>query len=90
MLRELIESHQFTQNLAAIGDAERMDDVLTGVKWALASNPEAYDVVRGLVDIRLVKTRPFPGAPMLRIWFRIDEDGHHVHLEDVEAIESEA
>jgi len=88
--RTLIESPTFASQLAAIGDAERMDDVLRGVTTALSTKPDVYDIVSGMRDIRLLKTRRFPGAPALRIWFRIDEDGQHVHLEAVEAIEIEA
>lgn len=67
-----------------------MDEVLCSVTWALCTKPEVYDVIRGVRDMRLLKTRSFPGAPSLRIWFRIDEDGQHVHLEEVEAVEIEA
>ena len=89
MHRTLIESAEYTAQLTALGNPERLDDVLCGVSWALSTNPEIYDIVRGFQDIRLLKTDSFPGAPALRIWFRIDENGQHVHLEAIEAIEVE-
>jgi hypothetical protein len=84
--REIIESSEFTQQLLTIGDVERLDDALTGVYWALSTNPEVYDVVRGFRDIRLLKTDAIGDVPALRIWFRIDENGKHVHLEYIEVV----
>ncbi len=89
MQRTLIESDRYREQLAALGDARRMDDLLRGVTWALSVNPEVYAVVKGMKDIRLIKTDEFPGAPALRVWFRIDEDGQHVHLEEIEAVEQD-
>jgi hypothetical protein len=86
--RTLIESPTYSQQLASLGDPERMDEIVRGVTWALCRNPEIYDVVKGYRDIRLLKTDAYPGAPALRIWFRIDENGQHVHLEYIEAVEA--
>ena len=85
--RELIESAEYSAGLQALGDPGRLDDALRGVYWALATNPDVYEVVRGFKDIRIIKTDPLGGVPALRIWFRIDEGGHHVHLELIESIE---
>lgn len=90
MHRTLIESQRYRESLAALGDPERLDDVLRGVMWALSTNPDVYEVVNGMKDIRLLKTDIFPGAPSLRIWFRIDENGQHVHLEEIEALEMDS
>jgi hypothetical protein len=84
--RELIEGAHFAAALTEIGDIKRIDDVLAGVYWALSTNPEAYEVVKGFADIRLLKTDPLGGLPAFRIWFRIDENGQHVHLEYIEPI----
>lgn len=84
--RELVESEAYTNALAGLGPMERIDDALTGVYWALSTNPEVYDVVRGFRDMRLLKTDALGGLPAFRIWFRIDEDGQHVHLEFIEPI----
>lgn len=84
--RELIESESFTNALEEVDSIKRLDDVLTAAYWALSTNPEVYEVVRGFEDIRLLKTDPLGGLPGFRIWFRIDENGKHVHLEFIEAI----
>lgn len=85
--RELIESSSYSAALKALGDPERLDDALNGAYWALATNPEVYEVVKGFRDIRILKTDPLGGVPALRLWFRVDERGQHVHLELIEAVE---
>jgi hypothetical protein len=88
MERTLIHERTYEHALAQLGtDIRRLDDALTGVEWALATNPEVYEIVRGTRFARLLKTEPLGGLPPLRVWFRIDEDGHHVHLDYIEAIE---
>lgn len=91
MERTLIHEPTYAYALKALGsDIQRLDDALTGIEWALSTNPEVYDVVKGTVNTRLLKTDALGGLPPLRVWFRIDEDGHHVHLDYIEAIEQEA
>ena len=46
--------------------------------------------MKGTRDTRLLKTDALGGLPPLRVWFRVDEDGQHVHLEYIEAVEQEA
>ena len=87
MLRQLIESDTYKKQVAALGGAERMDDVLLAATWALSTSPEVYEVVKGFKDIRLLKTDEIGGASAYRLWFRIDENGQHVHLEAIEAAE---
>jgi hypothetical protein len=84
--RQLIESTAYTACLAELGDVGVIDDALTGIMWALSINPEAFPIVPGMLDIRLAKTDPEMGTPVprIRVWFRIDENGEHVHLEHVE------
>lgn len=84
--RQLIESSGYTDGLSALGDLRVIDDALTALTWALSTNPEAFPIVPGMTDIRLAKTDPRPGEPIprIRVWFRIDENGQHVHLEHVE------
>jgi len=89
--RTLIHEPTYTYALQSLGaDIRRLDNALTGVEWALSTNPEVYDIVRGTVSTRILKTDALGGLPPLRVWFRIDEDGHHVHLDYIEAIEQEA
>ncbi|MDO8632250.1 MAG: hypothetical protein Q7R41_17335 [Phycisphaerales bacterium] len=83
---QLIESAGFTDGLSALGDVRVIDDALTAVIWALSTNPEAFPLVPGMVDIRLAKTDPASGTPIprMRVWFPIDENSQRVHLEHVE------
>lgn len=65
-----------------------MDDVLLAATWALSTNPEVYSLVKGFRDIRLLKTDAIGGTQAYRLWFRIDENGEHVHLDYIEAVEA--
>jgi hypothetical protein len=88
MQRTLIHEATYTYALRALGlDIQRLDDVLTSVEWALSTNPDVYEVVKGTQSTRLLKTDALGGLPPLRVWFRISEDGQHVHLEYIEAVE---
>lgn len=83
---QLVESSGYTDGLNALGDLRVIDDALTALTWALSTNPTAFDLVPGMVDIRLAKTDPKAGEPIprIRVWFRIEEDTHRVFLEHVE------
>lgn len=88
MERTLVHEPTYAYALQVFGkDIQRLDEALTGVEWALSTNPEVYDVVKGTVSTRLLKTDALGGLPPLRIWFRINEDGNRVHLDYIEAIE---
>lgn len=87
--RELIESAAYSASLSALGNPERLDDALRGAYWALSTNPEVYEINKGLRDVRVLKTAPLGGLPSYRIWFRIDEGGQHVHLEDIDVVEQD-
>jgi hypothetical protein len=65
-------------------DAKRMDEVLFGVMWALGRDPTQFANVRGRLWI--AKTDPYPGAPRLRIWFKLE--GMLVELLSIELIEN--
>jgi hypothetical protein len=61
-------------------DAARFDEVLRGVEWAIATNPEeCYTIPR--TDVRVIKTRFFPQAPPLLFYFVIDDENHATVLE---------
>jgi hypothetical protein len=90
MERTLIHEPTYVAALEQLdSDLKRLDDALTGVEWALSTNPEVYDIVKGTRDTRLLKTKALGGLPPLRVWFRIDETSH-VHLEYIEAVEQDA
>ena len=67
-----------------------MDDALRGAEWAISANPEIFEVVSGMEDVRLLKIALGDGLPGLRIWFKIDDDGQRVHLLYSEPIPSPA
>lgn len=85
----IVEEHEFTNQLRELGNLERIDDLLTGVYWALSTNPEVYGVLRGFKDVRLLKTDPLAALPAFRIWFRIDARDYQVHLMYLEEIAGE-
>ena len=68
-----------------------MDDALCGAEWSISVNPEIFEVVSGMEDVRLLKTREITtNNSGFRIWFRIDDDGQRVHLLYIEPIPSPA
>ena len=85
MPRTLVHSHLYTSQLQSLGDLRRLDEALTGVEWALATNPEIYPVVDG-TNVRLLKTDLLGGLPVFRIWFEISDDGQVVSLLYIEPI----
>ena len=70
---ELVESElHIAQKQSIEPNAQRFDEQMIGVTWALAKNPR---VSQRVPDTRLyvLKTDEFPEAPRLRIWFKFDE-----------------
>ena len=41
--RTLVESADYSRQLATLSDLQRLDDALVGVCWALSTNPEVYE-----------------------------------------------
>jgi len=85
ILREVVESAEFEAARDSLGNVERLDEVLRAVYWAVSKNPEAYEVVPGLADVRLLKTDPLGGLPGFRIWFRLLGPAGPVELLLIEA-----
>lgn len=72
--KSLVESSEFDKHKTQImKDAKRLDDILWGVTFTLACNPELYPAVDG-TEIRIAKTDPAPGAPPLTVYFKEFED----------------
>ena len=61
--RTLVESADYSRQLATLSDLQRLDDALVGVCWALSTNPEVYETVKGMYDVRLLKTDPLGVLP---------------------------
>ena len=77
----LRESDAFQECVSSlVGGYRRWDDALLGITWALSYNPHVYPVVKGMRDVRLLKTDVAGDIPALRIWFRIDEPEGRVEL----------
>ena len=52
-------------------DAQRFDEQIRGIEWAIAREPEQYPLMEDTV-LRRVTTTAWPDAPTLRIFFVID------------------
>jgi hypothetical protein len=84
-LRTIVEDDSFCSAFEKLKVAyQRLDEVLVGVGIALARHPEHCPVIKGTV-LSVIKTRPFPAIPALRVFFTYD-DGE-VHLRHVEIIQ---
>ena len=69
-LRTVIETQDFsTQKEKLAIDAKCLDEVLFGVTWALARNPEIFPVVLTHHQIRVIKTDRTKTIKALRIFF---------------------
>ena len=65
-------------------DVRRFDEQLMGIEWAVAARAEVFPLIP-LTTLRMAKTRPFPDAPALRVFFTVD-DAHYCTLQAVEVI----
>lgn len=77
----IVESELFIVQRNDISpDVRRIDDILTGIMWGLGQNPQQFFHILG--RLWLAKTDPFPDAPSLRVWFRLD--GTEIELLSIE------
>jgi len=67
--------------------AKRLDDVLSGIVWALCRAPESFEKVSDL-GLYLIKTDAAPGIPRLRVWYTFNDT--EVHLLFIEAVSSDS
>ena len=84
--RQVLETRWFTEQLAAIGPIERLDEAVAAVQLILTNNAEVYPVLKGYKKTRLAKTRALHDVPALDIWFLIEESTDSVLLLYVEAV----
>jgi hypothetical protein len=85
-LRTVIETTEFLTQKAKFNlSAQRLDEVLFGVTWALARHPEYFSQVLPKSDIRLIKTDSILDVPAFRIFFTFNSN--EVRLLWIEAIE---
>jgi len=78
-VRTIRYSERWEQCLKAVGPlAERLEEILMGVEWAVAENAEDYgDEVPG-TNLLIALTDPFPGAPALVVFYSIEDEDYAV------------
>jgi hypothetical protein len=54
-------------------DTERLDEILRGVEWAIATRAEVFPLLP-FTALRMAKTDPYPRVKALRILFTIDDE----------------
>ncbi len=85
--RDISESELFTAQRNEIEpDVRRMDELLEGIYWGLGENPRQYFNFPG-TQLWVAKTDPWPGAPRLRVWFKLGEK--IIELLSIERIEED-
>ena len=62
----------------------RFDEILEGIKWAVARAPEKFPLATEGSSVRIVKSPPF-GGPALRVFFKVNDD--HVLLLTLDLLE---
>lgn len=81
----LVDDPDYARQAEQIADIQRLDDALNGLMWAIANNPEVYDVI---IDtdppIRIAKSNRIitldGDISTLRIWFSVDYENEIVTL----------
>ena len=85
--RTIRQEPKFNEQLEALGISyRRLDEVLEGVCFALAREPERFSRIPG-TQLSIIKTPVYPNAPSLRIFFTYNEE--EVHLLAVEFCEDD-
>lgn len=87
-----LESNICKEDVEKIGDFKRLDEAIEGSLWGMLHSPKDYDVVEGMANVRLLKTKRFGSGndalPALNIRFRIEEDWRERGFEeDIKRIE---
>jgi hypothetical protein len=71
-IRQIAYDQTFLEQAALLEkDAPRLDAMLDGVLWEIATHAEECDVVDR--TLRIAFTDPFPDAPAMRIFFSITD-----------------
>jgi hypothetical protein len=69
---EIVESERFQQERDTISkDVERWDDVMRGVTWALAREPDEAGKKTVVEDIYALPTEAAPDVPATVIYYRV-------------------
>ena len=88
--RQIIESKEYTEQIAALGGAKTLDAALDALLWAVCTKPEDFPVVPGLRFTRIATTDPVPwlNLPTLVMYFQI-KDEQRVELRWIEKQDEE-
>ncbi|MHB1795288.1 MAG: hypothetical protein ACYCPO_09995 [Acidobacteriaceae bacterium] len=71
--REIIEEKSFDAEKHRVAkSAKRLDEILSGIIWALSRKPESFSKVPDL-NLYVAKTEDAPDAPAVNIWFTFDD-----------------
>ena len=77
-LRDVVEGPLFTEQVSKLtSDVRRFDDIMDGVVWALARDPERFPVVHEARNIRIVKTDAWGDTPLC-VFFTFDDNQTHL------------
>lgn len=84
----LRESDLYSWQVSKMGASERMDEVLSGLLWAIARLADDFPVVPGTQRLRVAESTRFlhdDGTPLrVRIWFVVASE-NEVDLLSIEA-----
>jgi hypothetical protein len=77
--RTVVETKTYeSQRDAIIPNVQRFDEIMRGVYWALATQPEAYPPISPNSSIHVLKTDAFSDIPRMRIYYRFDDSNTHL------------
>ncbi len=86
--RDIIEDPVFTAAAREIEpNPKRWDEIMEGVMWTIARNPQEGALVKKGSNLRLLFTRAFPGVPAMRILCEV-ESGDRCSLRHVSVVEN--
>jgi hypothetical protein len=72
-IRQIAYDQTFLDQAALIqADATRLDELLDGVLWSIATHAEGCEVIER--NLRVAFTDSFPDAPAMRIFFSITNE----------------
>lgn len=70
--RTIREEPRYREQLDGLAcNIERLDQVLSGLLFALSNAPEQFEHVQGVISV--AKTDIYEGAPGLRVYFTYDD-----------------
>jgi hypothetical protein len=70
--RTIREEPKYREQLDGLAcNIERLDEVLSGLLFALSNAPEQFEQVQGVISV--AKTDIYDGAPGLRVYFTYDD-----------------